>query len=405
VSPIRSNRSALAFLGLVFSTNLGMAVQVTALGKQVFDLTHRDLDLGILGLLEFLPAFLLVTVAGAVADRRSRRHVAILGILAEGACTLALWQVISGQPTGVGTIFAIVLCFGIVRAFVAPATRSLPANIVDPATLPRLIALNSTMWQTSAILGPVMAGYLYTVDPAAPYLVATICYGIGACGALLIRVRPQQRPVAVPPRGWSSAFEGLRHLRTNRILLGAISLDLFAVLFGGAYALLPALAERQFGVDSTGLGWLRAAAGIGATATAITMAVRPIRSHIGAILFTAVAIFGVGTVVLAGTHSFAVAFIALIVLSAADAVSVFIRATLGPLVTPDAVRGRVLAVENVFIGASNELGAFESGVAGQLLGTAPAVALGGIATLAVAAIWSRLFPELRTIDTFPEQAA
>jgi hypothetical protein len=200
--------------------------------------------------------------------------------------------------------------------------------------------------------------------------------------------------------GLHDALEGLHVIRRTPILLGAISLDLFAVLFGGAVALLPAIAEDRLGVGAVGLGWLRAAAGIGAALMALGLAIRPIRRHVGRALFVAVAVFGIGTIALGLTRSFAVAFVALMVLSAADAISVFIRATLVPLVTRGESRGRVLAVENVFIGASNELGAFESGVAGQLLGVSGAVVLGGAATIGVSVVWSMLFPALRRVDSF-----
>jgi hypothetical protein len=205
-----------------------------------------------------------------------------------------------------------------------------------------------------------------------------------------------------PARGrMSEAMEGLRFIRGQPVLLGAISLDLFAVLFGGAVALLPAIAEDRLHVGAVGLGWLRAAIGIGAALTTILLAWKPVTRKVGVKLLAAVGVFGVFTIVLGVTTSFVVAFIALLVLSGADAISVFIRATLVPLVTPNETRGRVLAVENVFIGASNELGAFESGVVGQLFGTVPAVVLGGAATLAVAAIWWKAFPALRKVDRFP----
>ena len=210
---------------------------------------------------------------------------------------------------------------------------------------------------------------------------------------------------AAPSRaGLHEALEGLRFIRTQPVLLGAISLDLFAVLFGGAIALLPAIAEDRLGVGAVGLGWLRAAGGIGAAIVTVTLAVRPLHRRVGRTLLTVVAIFGVFTIVLGVTHSFTVAFVAMAVLSGADAISVFIRATLVPLITPEGKRGRVLAVENVFIGASNELGAFESGVAGELLGTAGAVVLGGAATLAIAGLWWFVFPALRNVDRFPEGA-
>ncbi|MDP9389520.1 MAG: MFS transporter, partial [Actinomycetota bacterium] len=208
--------------------------------------------------------------------------------------------------------------------------------------------------------------------------------------------------VAAPRRAQlRDAVEGVRLIRRRPILLGAISLDLFAVLFGGAVALLPAIATDRLGVDAVGLGWLRAAGGIGAGAVTLVLAVRPVRRRVGVTLLAVVAGFGAATVVLGVTRSFAVAFAAMAALSAADAVSVFIRATLVPLVAPEEMRGRVLAVENVFIGASNELGAFESGVVGQLVGPSAAVVLGGVATLAVAGGWWFLFPALRRVDRFP----
>jgi hypothetical protein len=201
--------------------------------------------------------------------------------------------------------------------------------------------------------------------------------------------------------GLHQALEGLRLVRRQPILRGTITLDLFAVLFGGAVALLPAIAEERLGVGAVGLGWLRAAPGIGAAAVMLLLAVRPLQRHVGPALLATVSLFGLATIVLGVTHSFAVAFIALMVLAGADALSVFIRVTLVPLVTPAAARGRVLAVENVFIGASNELGAFESGVTGQLLGPGLAVGLGGVATIVVAGLWAWLFPALRAVDRFP----
>jgi hypothetical protein len=199
----------------------------------------------------------------------------------------------------------------------------------------------------------------------------------------------------------TEAVEGFRFIRSRPIVLGAISLDLFAVLFGGAVALLPALADERLGVGAVGIGWLRAAGGIGAASVTLWLAVRPLRRHVGRRLLTSVATFGVATIVLGATRHFAVAFVALLVLAGADSISVFVRATLVPLVTPRSKRGRVLAVESVFIGASNELGAFESGVAGQILGPGGAVVLGGAATLAVALGWARAFPALRNVDRFP----
>jgi hypothetical protein len=228
---------------------------------------------------------------------------------------------------------------------------------------------------------------------------------LGAIATLAVRYRrPQERTPSEQTPTLHHALEGLRFVRRRPILLGAISLDLFAVLFGGAVALLPAIAEDRLHVGNIGYGWLRAAPGVGAVAVSALLAVRPIRRRVGKVLFIAVGVFGAMTVVLGVTGSYAVAFTALVVLAAADSVSVFVRATLVPLATPDQMRGRVSAVENVFIGASNELGAFESGVAAALIGVGPAVVLGGVATMAVAALWTRWFPELRHVDTFEDAA-
>jgi MFS family permease len=312
-------------------------------------------------------------------------------------------------------IFGLVLAFGVARAFIAPSSRSLPADIVTPRQLPWLVARHAIAWQSAMIVGPVLGGTLYAVDVRLPYLAMAALAATAALGAQLIRLEPAAQarsdartgrrragpgPEAPARPTLHDAFEGLRFIRRQPILLGAISLDLFAVLFGGAVALLPAIAEDQLGVGAVGLGWLRAAGGIGAALVTLWLARRPITRHVGHRLLYAVALFGLVTIVLGVTRSFAVAFLAMAVLTGADAVSVFIRSTLVPLAVSTDMRGRVLAVENVFIGASNELGAFESGVAGELLGTSAAVVLGGAATMAIAVGWWTLFPALRRVDTF-----
>ena len=302
-------------------------------------------------------------------------------------------------------IFALAAAFGTVRAFGLPAMRSIPPLIAAEGGLPRLIALYAATWQFGSIIGPASSGLLYEIDPAAPYIAAAIGAALGAIATLAIRYRrPQERTPSEQTPTMHHALEGLRFVRRRPILLGAISLDLFAVLFGGAVALLPAIAEDRLHVGNIGYGWLRAAPGVGAVIVSGLLAVRPIRRRVGTVLFVAVGAFGAMTVVLGVTGSYVVAFTALVVLAAADSVSVFVRATLVPLATPDQMRGRVSAVENVFIGASNELGAFESGVAAALIGVGPAVVLGGVATMAVAALWTRWFPELRHVDTFDDVA-
>jgi MFS family permease len=389
-----------------FSFSAGVFLQAAALGKQVFDITGRELDLGLLGLAEFLPAAALVLVTGAVADRFDRRRVAAVGLFGELVCSVALLLYARSEPTAVWPIFAIAVLFGASRSFIAPAARALPPMVSPEGALPRVIALNSATWTTAIIVGPAASGMLYAIDPAVAYGVSAVLIGLGLVGILTLTVRRTPTPPDPDERpSLHSALEGLRFIRRTPILLAAISLDLFAVLFGGAIALLPAIAEERLGVGDVAYGWLRAAAGIGAAAMAIWLAMHPITRHVGTKLLSAVAVFGVGTLVLGATTSYVIAFAAIVVLSAADMISVFIRSTLVPLVTPDEKRGRVLAVENVFIGASNELGAFESGVAAAALGTPAAVISGGVGTLIVAAVWFGRFPALRRVDRFDDIVA
>lgn len=390
-------------LGSSVSVSAGVMLQATALGKQVYDITGRELDIGLLGLAEFLPAALLVLVTGSIADRFDRRRVASLAIAGELACSIALALYAMSEPTAVWPLFLIAVAFGATRAFAAPATRSMPPMVAPDGALPRLIALYSSTWTAAAIIGPAASGFLYAADPALAYWASAAAISFGLWQ--MTRIRFLRRPAPPGPDDkvtLHSAFEGLRFIRRTPILLAAISLDLFAVLFGGAVALLPAIAEERLGVGDVAYGWLRAAPGIGAAVMAIVLASRPVTNRVGRKLLVVVAIFGGSTLVLGVTTSYVVAFAALVVLSGADMISVYIRSTLVPLVTPDDKRGRVMAVENVFIGASNELGAFESGVAAQALGTQGAVVSGGLATVVIVGIYSFFFPALRRVNRFEE---
>ncbi|HEX4905719.1 MAG TPA: MFS transporter [Acidimicrobiales bacterium] len=405
-------------LGSTFLASTAALAGVTALGKLVYDLTDSELALGFLGLAEFLPALLLMLVVGAVADRFDRRRVTAGAAGAEACIALGLAAYVATEPTSATPIFALVLGFGVTRAFLAPASRSLPADIVPPSRLPWLVARHSITWQASIIVGPVLGGIAYSVDPALPFVFMAVLLALSSLAVIAIRIdevvlidEPLVEAAVEPVVGHVTAEEGtslreallgFRFIRRQPILLGAISLDLFAVLFGGAVALLPAIADDRLHVGAVGLGWLRAAGGIGAALVTIVLAIRPVQRHVGRVLLLAVAVFGAVTVLLGTTRSFVVAFVALAVLAGADSVSVFIRATLVPLSTPPELRGRVLAVENVFIGGSNELGAFESGVAGQLLGAPTAIVLGGVATVAIAGAWWFAFPDLKEVDRFPE---
>jgi len=268
--------------------------------------------------------------------------------------------------------------------------------------LPRLVPFSAGTMQAGIIIGPALSGFLYDADVAVPYAVAAGLYlGGGVCLLVLHTVQTQVRSDE-GRRSWHMAIEGLRFVRRDQILLGAISLDMFAVLFGGAVALLPAIAEDRLGVGNVAYGWLRAAPGIGAVAVTLALALRPARRSVGHLMFAAVSVFGVGTVALGITRNYVVAFVALVVLAGADAISVFIRGVIIPLATPDRMRGRVMSVDSVFIGASNELGAFESGIAAQLFGVGPAIAIGGTLTLFVVAVWWVAFPHLRHVDRFDD---
>lgn len=388
---------------LVYGTCLytGLMLQAAVLGKQVYDITGREIDIGWIGLVEFLPAAVLVLVTGVVADRFYRRNVVLVAVAGELISAVALMFYARTNPTAVAPIFMITLLYGIARAFVAPAARSIWPSIAPPGGLPAVVALSSATWTGAAIAGPAMSGLLYSIDPWVAYFAASVLIAMGMAAMLRVNV-PRSIVTTTERPTFRHAIEGLVFIRRTPILLAAISLDLFAVLFGGAIALLPVIAEERLGVGDVAYGWLRAAVGIGAAAMALFLAWRPVRRRVGHKLFVVVATFGVMTVVLGLTRNYVVAFIAIIVMSAADMVSVFIRSSIVPLVTPDEKRGRVLAVENVFIGASNELGAFESGVASQAVGTAGAVVGGGIATVGIAGLWWVLFPALRRVDRFSD---
>lgn len=390
-------------LGSSFAFHIGVSLQAATLGKHIFDITGRAIDIGWLGLAEFGPIALLVLVSGSVADRFNRKHVAALALAGEMLCAIALVVYSLSDPTAVWPFFVIAVAFGISRAFLSPATRAMYPMVAPDGGLPPIIAMSSGVWTSAMIVGPAASGFLYSVAPWVAYATTTALIFIGIIG--IMRVQFEREPAPRDPDEKAtlrSAMEGLFFIRRTPILLAAISLDLFAVLFGGAIALLPAIAEEQLHVGDVAYGWLRASAGIGAAAMALFLSFKPLRRNVGKALLIAVGIFGAGTIVLGATHTYWIAFAAVLMLSAADMVSVFIRGSIVPLVTPDSKRGRVSAVENVFIGATNELGAFESGAASQAFGTPAAVIGGGVATLGVVAVWWFGFKPLRDIDMFTD---
>ncbi len=392
-----------AILLVTFLSVLSLVGQITILGKQVYDITGRELDLGLLGLAEFAPTFLLAPFTGSLADRMDRRILFLWALLGEGAVSVILFWYATTNPTSILPIFWLVIFLGVCRAFAAPSGRALAVDMSPVSTVPRVVAFGSIAMQSGLIIGPVLFGFLFVAYEPLPYLVSAICLG---GGALILGFVPSSKIQLLKTTGTknalSDALEGFKFIRHTPMLFGAISLDLAAVLFGGAVALLPAIAEDRLGVGAVGLGWLRAAVGIGAGVVAVAMAIRPLNRHIGKTLLSVVAVFGLGTIVLGLSRNYVLAFVAVLILSAADAVSMFIRATLVPLATPGHMRGRVLALENVFIGASNELGAFESGVTAALMGLTGAIIFGGVGTLAVVVIWWFCFPVLRKVNQFDE---
>jgi len=392
-----------ALLGVNFLTHFAVMGQITIIGKQVYDLTGRPLDLGLLGVAEFLPVAVLAPLAGPLADRHDRRKILGIALVGEAIASLLLFLYARSDPTSVTPIFAIVLFFGVCRAFAMPASRALPIDLSPPGVVPRVVALKSVCFQAGHIAGPITFGFAFVVEGSLPYLLSALALVAAIAIIGLIPSSGVKRLASTGSRQLIlESLEGLRFIRHRPVMLGAMGLDLFAVLFGGALALLPAIAEDRLGVGAIGLGWLRAGVGIGAGATAICMSIRPVQRHLGRTLYAVVAMFGLGTTALGLTRSFALAFTIIVFVSAADAVSMFIRATLVPLATPEDMRGRVLAVESVFIGASNELGAAESGLTAAFMGLVGAVVFGGVATLAVVAVWWRWFPELRDMDTFDD---
>jgi MFS family permease len=383
-----------------FLIHTAVAVQATTLVKHVYDTTGREIDIGWIGLAEFLPIVAFVLLAGSAADRFDRKRVALIALAGELVSSLLLVAHTMGGSGSVWPFFAVAALFGTSRAFLSPAARAMYPMVAPEGGLAPLIAMTSAVWTSAMIVGPAASGLLYSIDPAFSYGTAAVL-SLGG-GLLISRVRYERQAVQSERPSLRSAMEGLTFIRRTPILFAAIALDLFAVLFGGAVALLPVIATERLNVGDIAYGWLRAAIGIGAAVVAVFLAIRPLRRRIGTALLVSVGVFGVGTIVLGATTNYWIAFAAVAVLSGADMVSVFVRGTLVPLVTPNDKRGRVSAVENVFIGATNELGAFESGVVSQAIGAQATVVGGGVATLGVVAAWWVWFPSLRRIDKFSD---
>ncbi|OYO26533.1 MFS transporter [Janthinobacterium sp. PC23-8] len=378
---------------------LAVQMQSVAIGWQVYQMTGSLFDLGLIGLAQFAPFLVLILPAGHIADRYNRRNIIAWCLTAQLACALALLAFTIAGLAMVWPVFAVLVLFGSGRAFMMPATQAVLVNMVPKESFSRALALSSSSSHIAIILGPTLGGLLYIFGPKVVYLIAS---ALLVLSVLLMRATtPAPQVVRREPVSWSTLLEGLRFVWSRPIMLGAISLDLFAVLFGGATALLPALAHDVLQIGPTGLGLLRTAPGMGAAVCSVALAFYPITRRVGAWMFGGVAVFGLGTIVLGSTTTFLVALVALFLMGAGDMVSVYIRHLLVQYETPDEIRGRVSAVNSVFIGASNELGEFESGVTAGWFGLVRAVLFGGAATLAVTGIWAVLFPVLSRMDRFP----
>ncbi len=392
-----------AFFVAKFCSTLAQMLMVIVIGWQVYDLARATLPireaaflLGLVGLAQFLPVLGLSLVVGVIADRLDRRHIARGAVLLELLCAAVLAGLAFAGSTLLWPLFAVAVVLGVARAFAAPSLSALAPNLVPPDVLPTAIAWNSIGWQTGAVLGPVVGGLAYDVSPPLPYSIAVVL--LAASLVALFRIPPVPRPPRSDASGLESVKQGLAYVRGNQIVLGAISLDMFAVILGGATAMLPIYARDILMVGPGGLGLLRAAPAFGAGLVALWLTRNPLGRRVGVKMFVNVGIFALATILFGLSTTVWVSIAALVVLGAADMVSVYVRSSLIQLHTPDAMRGRVSSVSMLFVSASNELGEFRAGTTAALFGAVEATVIGGLLALGVTVLWARLFPELRDAD-------
>ncbi len=395
------NRDFTRFIAARFIATLAVQMQTVAVGWQVYEVTRDPLDLGLIGLSQFLPFVLLILPAGHLADSRDRRRILAACFALECLCALLLLAFAARGLDSARPVFAVMVLFGVARAFAMPTGQALLPNLVPRAQFGTAVALNSSTWQVATIAGPSLGGLVYLAGPSVVYGTVAALLAASVLMVLSLRAGGRSEARSAEPPGWHALLSGLRFVRSKRLVLGAISLDLFAVLFGGATALLPVYAADVLQVGPAGLGWLRTAPGVGAALCGIALGVLPISRQVGRWMFGGVIVYGLATLVFGLSTVLWLSLVALVVMGAGDMVSVYVRHLLVQLETPDDIRGRVSAVNAVFIGASNELGEFESGVTAAWFGAVPAVIVGGCATLLVAGVWWRRFPELSRMDRFP----
>ena len=403
-APLRIRDFRTYWLSRLASTIAQMAM-VIVIGWQVYDISRETMgirdaafQLGLIGLVQFVPLFVLTPLSGWTADRLDRRHIARAVLALEGLCALILlvatWEGYISLPI----LFGVAALLGVARAFAGPALGALAPNLVPREILPNAIALSSAAWQTGAIAGPAIGGILYDVEPYLPYAFSAVLFAFSTI--CLFTIKPVERTALKPGSPLQQMADGLAYVRRNRLVLGAITLDLFAVLLGGATAMLPVYARDILQVGPEGLGPLRAAPAVGATLTAIFFSIRPLETNVGVKMLGSVVLFGLATAVFGFSTTYWLSLAALTVLGAADMFSVYIRQSLIQLHTPDEMRGRVSAVSTLAISASNELGETRSGFAAALIGPVAATVAGGLAAVGVTLAWAWLFPELRRARTF-----
>lgn len=378
--------------------SFAMQIQAIIVAWQVYAITKDPLTLGYVGLAQFFPMVVLLLPAGDLVDRMDRRLLLHLSWSVQALCSALLIMLSLDPPQTAGPFYVVLTLFGAARAFTAPTTQSLLPQIVPKNTLGSAIALNSSIMKISVIGGPMLGGLLYTFGATVSYSVVLACFSIGIVLLFFVRVLHKGERAERNTSVWVRFTAGILYIRNKPIILGIISLDLFAVLFGGVVALLPIYADEILHVGPEGLGALRSAIALGAFVMGLYLGVRSIRRRAGRVMFMAVAVFGVANIVFAFSVNFWLSFAALFVAGAADMISVYVRLTLLQLATPDEMRGRVNAVNMLFIGASNELGEFESGLTASWFGTVPAAVIGGVGTLAVVGAWMWGFPSLRRVD-------
>jgi MFS family permease len=378
----------------------GMAFQIlaVAIGWEIYDITHSTFMLGMVGLVQFLPIVLFTLIAGHVADRYDRRAVYGIALGTQGLATVVLALGTWDHWLSVTGIFVIVGIISAARSFQGPSTQALMPTLVPESLVPKAIAWGSGAFQAASIVGPSIGGLLYAFGAAVPLAVAG---GMALLGTFFVALMRQERKVRPrQPTTFASLFSGIHFIRAKPVVLGSISLDLFAVLLGGATALLPVFARDILHTGAWGLGALRSAPAIGSVAMSVYLVRHTPDRKVGSKMFMAVFAFGIATIVFGLSRSFTLSFAALLILGAVDTISVVIRSSLVQLETPDEMRGRVGAVNSLFIGTSNQLGEFESGVTASFFGTVPATVIGGVGTLVVAALWMKIFPALRAFDRF-----